>query len=44
MSDHNREPIIIIQRKKVEHGHHSDTWKLAFADFMTTMMTLFLVL
>lgn len=44
MSDHNREPIIIIQRKKVEHGHHGGAWKLAFADFMTAMMALFLVL
>lgn len=43
MSNH-QEPIIIVQRKKVVHGHHGGAWKLAFADFMTAMMALFLVL
>lgn len=35
---------IIIKRKKHAHGHHGGAWKIAFADFMTAMMALFLVL
>ncbi len=35
---------IIVKRKKVVHGHHGGAWKIAFADFMTAMMALFLVL
>ncbi len=38
-------PRIIVKRvvKRVG-GHHGGTWKIAFADFMTAMMALFLVL
>ncbi|GAB2798068.1 flagellar motor protein MotB [Halomonas shantousis] len=39
----DRRPII-IKRKKVMHGHHGGSWKIAYADFMTAMMALFLVL
>ncbi len=37
---------IIIVRRASEHdeGHHGGAWKIAFADFMTAMMALFLVL
>lgn len=35
---------IIIKRVKKSHGHHGGAWKIAFADFMTAMMALFLVL
>lgn len=35
---------IIIKRKKAAHPHHGGAWKIAFADFMTAMMALFLVL
>ncbi|QJQ96563.1 MULTISPECIES: flagellar motor protein MotB [Halomonadaceae] len=42
MSD-DRRPII-IKRKKVVHGHHGGSWKIALADFMTALMALFLVL
>ncbi len=36
-------PIII--RKKVSHaGHHGGAWKVAYADFVTAMMALFIVL
>ncbi len=36
-------PIII--RKKVVHGaHHGGAWKVAYADFVTAMMALFIVL
>ncbi|NOT09148.1 MAG: OmpA family protein [Gemmatimonadales bacterium] len=38
-------PIIVIRRPKRGHGgHHGGAWKVAFADFMTAMMALFLVL
>jgi flagellar motor protein MotB len=37
--------IIIIKRSgEGEQGHHGGAWKIAFADFMTAMMALFLVL
>jgi chemotaxis protein MotB len=41
----DRETIIIIRKKKGHGGgHHGGAWKVAFADFMTSMMALFLVL
>ncbi len=44
MSD-SVEPIIIIKKKKVVHGgHHGGAWKVAYADFVTAMMSLFIVL
>ncbi|NJM33869.1 MAG: MotB family protein [Rhodomicrobium sp.] len=37
--------IIIIKRVKGgEEGHHGGVWKIAYADFMTAMMALFLVM
>ncbi len=37
--------LIIIRRKKVVHGgHHGGAWKVAYADFVTAMMSLFIVL
>lgn len=46
MSDKEKhQEIIIIKRGgEGEHGHHGGAWKIAFADFMTAMMALFLVL
>jgi chemotaxis protein MotB len=42
--DEKLAPIIII-RKKVGHGgHHGGAWKVAYADFVTAMMALFIVL
>jgi chemotaxis protein MotB len=39
----NTAPIII--KKKVSHGgHHGGAWKVAYADFVTAMMALFIVL
>ena len=38
-------PIFIIKRKKTAHaGHHGGAWKVAYADFVTAMMALFIVL
>jgi len=37
-------PIIIIKKKGVHGGHHGGAWKVAYADFVTAMMALFIVL
>jgi chemotaxis protein MotB len=38
-------PVIIIKKKKGGHGgHHGGAWKVAYADFVTAMMALFIVL
>ncbi len=39
-------PEIIIIKKKSNHagGHHGGAWKVAYADFVTAMMALFIVL
>src|SRR5580704_3882850 len=37
-------PIIIIKKKKAHGGHHGGAWKVAYADFVTAMMALFIVL
>lgn len=38
------QPIIIVRKKRHGHGHHGGAWKVAFADFMTAMFAMFLVL
>ena len=40
----NSDQIIIIKKKKGHHGHHGGAWKVAYADFVTAMMALFIVL
>jgi chemotaxis protein MotB len=37
-------PPIIIKRKVAHGGHHGGAWKVAYADFVTAMMALFIVL
>jgi chemotaxis protein MotB len=37
-------PIIIIRKKSGHGGHHGGAWKVAYADFVTAMMALFIVL
>ncbi len=37
-------PIIVIRRKSRHGGHHGGAWKVAYADFVTAMMALFIVL
>lgn len=37
-------PIIIIKKKVPHGGHHGGAWKVAYADFVTAMMALFIVL
>jgi chemotaxis protein MotB len=41
----NPAPVIVIRKKKGGHGgHHGGAWKVAYADFVTAMMALFIVL
>jgi chemotaxis protein MotB len=37
-------PIIILKKKSGHGGHHGGAWKVAYADFVTAMMALFIVL
>jgi chemotaxis protein MotB len=38
------QPIVIIKKKGGHGGHHGGAWKVAYADFVTAMMALFIVL
>ncbi len=39
------EPVVIKKIKKTAgHGHHGGAWKVAYADFVTAMMSFFLVM
>jgi chemotaxis protein MotB len=38
------QPIIVIKKKGGHAGHHGGAWKVAYADFVTAMMALFIVL
>ncbi|WP_420238698.1 flagellar motor protein MotB [Telmatobacter bradus] len=44
MADSNTRPIIVIKKKGGHGGHHGGAWKVAYADFVTAMMSLFIVL
>jgi chemotaxis protein MotB len=37
-------PIVVIQKKIAHGGHHGGAWKVAYADFVTALMSLFIVL
>jgi chemotaxis protein MotB len=37
-------PIIVVKKKSGHGGHHGGAWKVAYADFVTAMMSLFIVL
>jgi chemotaxis protein MotB len=43
LSDKPR-PIIVLKKKGDHGGHHGGAWKVAYADFVTAMMALFIVL
>ncbi len=38
------QPIIVIKKISGHGGHHGGAWKVAYADFVTAMMSLFIVL
>jgi chemotaxis protein MotB len=40
----SEEPIIVVKKKGGHSGSHSSAWKVAYADFMTALMALFIVL
>src|SRR5438874_707923 len=42
--ENSARPIIIIKKKAGHGGHHGGAWKVAYADFVTAMMALFIVL
>ncbi|WP_267428270.1 MotB family protein [Methylobacterium sp. GC_Met_2] len=44
MPDGHSEIIIVRRVANDDHEHHGGVWKIALADFMTTLMALFLVL
>lgn len=44
MNSQDTPPIIIIKKKVNHAGHHGGAWKVAYADFVTAMMALFIVL
>ena len=44
MSMENELPPPIIKKVKKHSGHHGGAWKVAYADFVTAMMALFIVL
>ena len=44
MAENEDRPIIIKKVVKNDHGHHGGAWKVAYADFVTAMMALFIVL
>ncbi len=39
-----QEPVKIVKKKGHGGGHHGGAWKVAYADFVTAMMALFIVL
>jgi chemotaxis protein MotB len=43
-SEEQNRPRIVIKKKRGGHGHHGGAWKVAYADFITAMMALFLLL
>jgi chemotaxis protein MotB len=39
------EAVVVVRKKKAAHAkHHGGAWKVAYADFVTAMMALFIVL
>ena len=44
MNKSRETPVRIVVRKRFRAGSHGGAWKVAFADFMTAMFALFLVL
>jgi chemotaxis protein MotB len=41
---HDKQPIIVRKKVVASQGHHGGAWKVAYADFVTAMMALFIVL
>ena len=41
---HAQTPIIIKRKYAEKHAHHGGAWKMAYADMVTALMALFIVL
>ena len=44
MTPAKSQPVIVIKKKGGHGGHHGGAWKVAYADFVTALMSLFIVL
>lgn len=45
MAELKAEEVIVVRRARAHHSaHHGGAWKVAYADFVTAMMSLFIVL
>ena len=45
MHEMKHDSVILIKKRRRSHGvHHGGAWKVAYADFVTAMMSLFIVL
>jgi chemotaxis protein MotB len=44
MANAKTHPPIIVRKKVSHHGHQGGAWKVAYADFVTALMALFIVL
>lgn len=44
MDESNSSVRIVVKKKNGHGGHHGGAWKVAYADFVTAMMALFIVL
>lgn len=44
MAGGSKRPIIVVKKKRRHGTHHGGAWKVAYADFVTAMMSLFIVL
>ena len=44
MSSGKSQPVIVIRKRSAHGGQHGSAWKVAYADFVTAMMSLFIVL
>jgi len=40
----HKKAIVIFKKPRPHTGHHGGAWKVAYADFVTAMMALFIVL
>jgi len=41
---HGQDAVVIKRVRRVSHGHHGGAWKVAYADMVTALMALFIVL
>ncbi len=40
----SQRPIVVVRKRVAHAAHHGGAWKVAYADFVTAMMALFIVL